>query len=109
MTHDTEGIYVLGFGSFFDGKKNYGDIDILLLHKDLSKPSCINAIRCKNAIIELQPMAHVIVLSKQEERSLSFISKSRAIQIGEIHQPSRGLDIKNIISKLIFEPNRKIQ
>lgn len=107
MNNHEDCIQVYGFGSFFGESHNYGDIDLLLVHDNLTPSSCQNAITCKNEIIKLTPNAHITLLSKQEEKSISFISRSKSTLLGSIYPSSRHLDIEKISKGLILLSNKK--
>ncbi len=91
-------IEVYGFGSFFKGNCAYRDIDLLLIHEKLSLVSCNSAIDCKNKIQSLLPIAHITMLSVEEEKSFSFISKSHSIYLGHICKSRLQRDIESIFS-----------
>lgn len=89
-------IEVYGFGSFFREGCTYRDIDMLLIHDNLGLSSCRSVSYCKNQIILMHPNAHITLLSKQEEKSLSFIAKSKSTLIGCIYRVSLRQDIEKI-------------
>jgi hypothetical protein len=95
-----ESIEVYGFGSFFDGQASYRDIDLLLVHNDTSRESCEFAISCKEEIIRLHSGAHITMLSKGEEESISFIDEVRFVLLGEIVRRQMADDVINISSSI---------
>ncbi|WP_153130805.1 hypothetical protein [Dechloromonas hortensis] len=106
MSCHNKPIQVYGFGSFFDGSLSYGDIDLLIVHENLSAVSCRSAIMCKSEIINLYPCAHITILSVQEEESISFIAKSKATALGSICLETLDVDIE-IIACAINSANAK--
>ncbi|MBF8179543.1 hypothetical protein [Herminiimonas contaminans] len=80
-----EEIQVFGFGSFFTESQTYNDIDLLLLHNDLSMPSRRFALACKRVLSDSPLNLHITILSIPEERSLKFLLRSRATKIHVIH------------------------
>jgi hypothetical protein len=93
-------IEVCGFGSFFVGKTEYGDIDLLLVHADRSKESCAHAIRCKRELQAALQNLHVTMLSKQAEQSFSFKLTAQAKHIGFIDMFLGDPDIKKIVASI---------
>ena len=75
----TQLLKLYGFGSFFRHGTSAHDIDLLLLHDDVSPESIRFAIRCKSLIKAEIPKAHIVMLSKQEERDLDFLGRSKAV------------------------------
>ena len=97
MSRHNELIHVYGFGSYFDESLDYGDIDLLIVHENLSVASCQSAIICKRKVIDLCPCAHITMLSVREEGSISFIARSRATILGSIFLGTLEFDIKRIV------------
>lgn len=93
-------IEVYGFGSFFNGHTDYGDIDLLLVHDDRSKESCVLAIRCKRELQATLQNLHVTMLSKQAERSFSFKLTAQAKHLGFIDVFLGDPDIKKIVASI---------
>jgi hypothetical protein len=81
MTHP---VSVYGFGSFFHGCGEPEDVDILLLHRDISYDSCRQAIEFKATIVRALKNAHVVMLSRPEERGLSFRERAKATYLGDL-------------------------
>jgi hypothetical protein len=77
---------IYGFGSFFVTPEKANDIDILILHQDISIHSIRFAIMCKARLAELLPSAHVIMLSNSEERKLALLKQTKAKYLGEISE-----------------------
>lgn len=88
-----EEIQIFGFGSFFKGSKSYNDIDLLLLHKDLSPYSRQFSITCKRILSGSPLNLHITMLSTPEEKSMRFLERSSATKIHAIHS-------KNIIQDI---------
>lgn len=93
-------IEVYGFGSFFNGHADYGDIDLLLVHDDRSKESCVLAVRCKRELQATLQNLHVTMLSKQAERSFSFKLTAQAKHLGFIGTLIESRDIKKIVASI---------
>lgn len=79
---------IYGFGSYFSESKLYRDIDILIVHDSSDYQSCMQAIKCKKLILKEIDKSDVSILSKSEELDFDFISKSRAVLLGEIDEGS---------------------
>jgi len=91
-------VKIYGFGSFFNNKSNFHDIDILILHSNTSIDSCNFAKFCKDFIISNIPQSDITMLSEPEESNNSFIKKSRAYFIGEVLEQSANENLINILS-----------
>ncbi len=97
-----ENVAIYGFGSFFDKRIKFRDIDILILHQSTSYQSCQISIWCKKYLLVNVLNAHVIMLSKLEERQLSFIEKSKARHLGDVNESSAKIDLDVILAKEIL-------
>jgi hypothetical protein len=98
---------IYGFGSFFNGNADYGDIDLLLVHEDRSKESCALAISCKRQLQTMLQNLHVTMLSKQSEQSFSFKLTAQAKHLGRIDTPIESLDIEKIVASIrAYSPTR---
>jgi predicted nucleotidyltransferase len=76
---------IYGFGSHFSGARTpNSDIDLLIVHEDLTPTSIRFAIRCKCLLLVALPSAHLVMLSEQEERELGFIHRSKAAMLESI-------------------------
>lgn len=93
-------IAVYGFGSFFSQAVVSNDIDILLIHEDISNESCALAISCKRHFLQSKKSLHITMLSKYEERDLDFIERSRAHPIGTIIANCLEEDVQRISRRL---------
>lgn len=100
-------IEVYGFGSFFNGNTDYGDIDLLLVHDDRSKESCALVISCKRELQSILQNPHVTMLSKQAEQSFSFKLTAQAKYLGRIDALIDSRDIKKIVASIrAYSPTR---
>ena len=80
-----ENIAIYGFGSFFgENQDEARDIDVLLLHENISDVSARVAIDCKILLRSFVPNVHIVMLSQKEENEFDFIKKSHAKLISEI-------------------------
>ncbi|KTD27979.1 hypothetical protein [Legionella maceachernii] len=93
---------IYGFGSYFSGSKSYTDIDILIVHDLNDYQSCMQAIKCKRAILKKINKSNVSILSKSEELDFDFISRSGAIPLGDVDEGS----IENIVYMVKTFKNR---
>jgi hypothetical protein len=75
---------IYGFGSHFHGGESPRDLDLLVLHRDVSAKSVAFAIELKSVLCAVIPNADVVMLSEQEERDFAFIARARALPIGEV-------------------------
>ena len=74
-----------GFGSYFEHRNvPANDIDLLIIHADLTAESIEYALLCKRRLMAVLPIAHVTILSQEEERELEFMRKCRAIPLGVV-------------------------
>jgi hypothetical protein len=70
---------VYGFGSHFRGSKpRPPDIDILIVHTDLSAESIDAALKCKSLLLSRYNKLHISILSVREERELGFVRTCQA-------------------------------
>lgn len=104
----TQCVMVYGFGSSFKKKTEAKDVDLLITHKDIDQISCSMAIRCKRALTESIPFAHITILSEDEEKQFNFINSSQAIFIGYIRADHITNDLKMLSSMIQkFLPNSR--
>lgn len=101
MDIEIDKLSIYGFGSFFNKRSDYKDIDILIIHQSTSYQSCQFAIWCKKRLHELISELDITILSESEEHQLSFIIKSKAVSIGKIDENSALYDIGLIFEELI--------
>jgi hypothetical protein len=100
----TESVEVYGFGSFFKDQPRFNDIDVLILHQDVSVRSCQFAIRCKLRLVATVPSVDVTLLSKQEEGETDLIKTSGALLLGRIEARSFEQDVEAISEKVVHFP-----
>lgn len=93
----TEEASIFGFGSFFNGKKFFQDIDLLILHESTTKESCKFALLCKKYISSKIPCVHITILSSGGELQHNFINKCNAIFLGKVSEESCFESIDRII------------
>jgi hypothetical protein len=91
---------IFGFGSFFKGKEQFRDVDLLIVHEDSSALSCGLAIKCKKHLIEEIQGAHITMLSRNEEQQLNFIRSTEAMEIGVVSATTAHADLNHIVSIL---------
>lgn len=94
-------VAIYGFGSYFNKKTEFQDIDILILHQSTSYESCQFSIRCKKYLLANIPGADIIMLSGLEERQFAFIEKSKARYLGNVYEKSAKNDLDVILVKEI--------
>ena len=74
-----------GFGSHFSGERTrHSDIDLLIVHANTGIDSIRFVIQCKRLLLEALPLAHVVMLSEEEERDHAFTQRSKACLLGLI-------------------------
>jgi len=88
---------VYGFGSFFNGNILFNDIDLLLVHNDRSKESCILAIECKRKLQNALENLHITMLSEQAERSFLFMRTAQAQHLGRVEELINSQGIERIL------------
>lgn len=99
-----QSVYLYGFGSYFSfDKLCINDIDLLIIHENISEASCSRAIKCKKHLIKKIDRADITILSKIEEQRLRFIEKSNAIPIGTIDCNNAAESIEEIVNLLGIE------
>ncbi len=96
-----EEVSIYGFGSFFNKKAQYQDIDILILHQSTSYESCQFSLWCKRYLLANLSGADITVLSRSEERQLAFVEKSKAKCLGNVYKKSANNDLDEILAKAI--------
>ena len=77
-------VTVFGFGSHFDKIDSAEDIDLLVVHDNVSTESCALAIHCKRCLIGRISKAHVTMLSATEEEHFGFIVEAKAVRLGTV-------------------------
>lgn len=95
-----EELLIYGFGSYFNGRAEYQDIDLLILHESIDKKSCTLAINLKEVLSTQLNLSHISILSKSEASQLSFIEKSNCILIGSVPSNAMHSGAKSIIDKI---------
>lgn len=93
---------IYGFGSYFNSRKSYGDIDILIVHDAVSKESCLKAIHIKKIILKEIVGSSVTILSKSAEEDFDFIKVSGAIGLGVVDEKMDKPCINEIVQKTIL-------
>ncbi len=96
-----EEVAIYGFGSFFNNKNESNDIDLLILHQNISYESCQFSIWCKKYIAANISGADITILSRLEEHQFSFIEKSKAKYLGSVHEKTAKHDLDLILAKEI--------
>ena len=92
---------IYGFGSFFNNKADFQDIDILILHRSTSYKSCQFSLRCKKYLLSNLSSAHITILSDSEEHQLAFLEKSRAKYLGKVYDESFENSLDLILAQII--------
>lgn len=95
-----ETLYVYGFGSFFKGKFNPNDVDILLLHRSTDRESCQFAISCKTHLKRLLPEADIVMLSAVEARGNNFLAKSEAVALEMLKEGEADDQVEALVKRL---------
>ena len=93
---------IYGFGSYFQTGAEASDIDLLLIHEDITQASIQLAIRCKSIIRKDIPNTDTTILSKEEERETNFLHQSRAVFIAQItlkNLPNLGFELTRTLAK----------
>jgi len=98
-----EHVYIYGFGSFFNNKENFNDIDLLIIHDSTSYISRKFSLLCKKYLISRICNAHITILSKSGEVQHNFIQKSNPVFLGIVNEISWLEDIDLIISNEIYK------
>ncbi len=88
------------FGSAFSQCENARDIDLLLIHQNISESSCQMAIICKSRLSRMISNAHITILSQSEESQLGFISTAGAIEAGQVRSEHFTPDLDKLVSKI---------
>ena len=91
-----EDLLIYGFGSYFNGRADFQDIDLLIVHESTDQKSCSLAIKCKELLMTQISNAHISILSKNEAKQLSFIEKSKAVIIGTVSSNTMHAGAKSI-------------
>jgi len=95
-----EELVVYGFGSYFLGCAQYSDVDILIVHRSGNYESCRFAIEFKQLLASIVFNADITILSRREEKQISFIAKSNAKHIGNVFEGSERCDMCEILKKI---------
>ncbi len=95
-----EVVEIYGFGSFFSGRIEFHDVDILIIHRSVQYESCQFAIWCKKMLLSVFADAHVSMLSEPEEHQISFLTKSSALRLGEVRKLSAEDDLQAIVKRI---------
>jgi hypothetical protein len=97
-----EQVLIYGFGSYFNSGCEFNDIDILILHSDVSYDCCHFSLLCKRNILSRFSNLDVTILSKAGESQFNFIEKSNAIFLGKVAENSLSNDLESIISRINY-------
>lgn len=92
---------IYGFGSHFTSDGRGKDIDILLIHEDVSEASCDFAISCKDHVTKRFSRAHITVLAIAEAQELGFLERSHAHRLGCLCLGRIEQDFESIEKKLL--------
>ncbi|WP_433692417.1 hypothetical protein [Herbaspirillum seropedicae] len=103
-----EEVQIFGFGSFFRGSITYNDIDLLLLHSDLSPQSRQFALACKRGLSSSGFKLHITMLSSPEEKSLRFIERSSAEKIHTIRLDEMDEGIQRLLKIIKYRTDQKL-
>ncbi|WP_367867773.1 hypothetical protein [Pedobacter sp. WC2423] len=94
-------IELYGFGSYFNSNREIAnDIDLLILSEDVCTDSINFSIQCKSYLIQMLQSAHVVMLSKSEEKDLDFKNKSKAIFLKRIFPEQMDFQLSNFVRQL---------
>jgi len=100
----SEELAIYGFGSYFCGHSKFSDIDILIVHRFSDYESCKFAIRCKRFFVSNLAESDITMLSNREEQQISFVVKSIARHIGNVHKESEETDLREILGSIMGWP-----
>lgn len=75
---------IYGFGSFFKGDASFRDVDLIIIHENISAESVHFAIKCKALCLNKVHRADVVVLSAAEEQEKGILERSKASLLCEI-------------------------
>jgi hypothetical protein len=93
-------VHVWGFGSFFKHEAQFKDIDLLLVHGNLTTKSLLLALRSRRALVYSCKLADVSILSKSAEKEYGFIAQTGAMFLGLICGDTFDCDISNLINEI---------
>ncbi len=96
-----EEVSIYGFGSFFNNRTEFRDIDMLIIHPDINYNSCQFSLICKRYLLSIINNIELTILSCSEEKEIDFIKKSNAKFLGIVKEDSVSGDFINIIKKHI--------
>lgn len=91
---------IYGFGSFFSNGLESEDVDLLIIHRDLSIDSCELGIGCKNILQNSIAQAHITILSHDEETIMNIIDRCNAQAIGTVSHLRIAEDSQNIANRI---------
>ena len=98
-----QSVRVWGFGSFFvEGSISARDIDLLIVHEDLSRASIEFVIRYKSFIVATIPKAHIVMLSTQEEANVEFVTRSKATFLGTSSDEDIPTQIRDLTTRILL-------
>jgi hypothetical protein len=97
----TESLTVYGFGSFFNGKAQPHDIDLLLLHRSTDFESCKFAIECKAQLKLALPSADIVMLSQAEAKGLNFLKRAKAVKLTDLSSDSMDANLQTLVHRLL--------
>lgn len=96
----TVSVTVYGFGSAFRSGVTANDIDLLIIHANVTPTSCQFAIECKHRLSEHFHRVHVTMLSESEEASFGFIWAARAVRIGIVRKSAQVKDFAALFKEI---------
>lgn len=92
---------IYGFGSYFKiHAPPPNDIDLLVVHQDVSVDSISLALQCKAVLTKILPEAHITILSKEEERELEFLRRSQAALLNTVNSSNVSSTISELAKSL---------
>jgi hypothetical protein len=97
----TQRAKLYGFGSYFIRRHaNKRDVDLLLLHLDTGHASIRFAICCKSLLVDAVTVAHIVMLSEQEELELGFVRQCQATFLGLIAEREKEKHIDALAKRI---------
>jgi hypothetical protein len=93
-------IEVFGFGSAFAKHDKPNDIDLLIVHSVIDRPSCELAIACKRWLLERIAGADVTMLSRSEVAHFRFIEMTRAFCLGTVRKAQIDRDLMAVLNEV---------
>jgi len=93
-------LLIYGFGSYFHSQRSFNDIDLLIVHEDVSVESCKRALMAKHFLSHNVSHSNITILSRMEEAQLGFLKIANAVLLSTFELSASGTEFNSLIQKI---------